>query len=144
MCCWNLLDGLPESFKCVVGMILKGLFFFCGKLENYLAIYLKLPGFLPDFFQEESPAKEYFEKVYAEFENINQKKDLIIDFRNCPGGVTVFPLLLLYSLYAGTESVVPGKIYDARQLESKIIYKSSESIETRSPPISLHHFFSSL
>lgn len=97
---------------------------------NKKSVYLRLPGFLPDFFQEESPAKEYFEKVYAEFENIKQKKYLIIDFRNCPGGVTDFPLLLLYSLYAGTESVVPSKIYDARQLESKIIYKSSESIET--------------
>lgn len=97
---------------------------------NKNSIYLNLPFFLPDFFQEKSTAKEYFEKVYAEFKKIKQKKYLIIDLRNCPGGTTDFPLLLLYSLYAGAESVVPSEIYNARQLESEIIYKSSKSIET--------------
>lgn len=97
---------------------------------NKNSVYLNLPGFLPDFFQEESAAKEYFEKVYAEFKKIKQKKYLIIDLRNCPGGTTDFPLLLLYCLYAGAESVVPSEIYNARRLESEIIYKSSKSIET--------------
>lgn len=97
---------------------------------NKNSVCLNLQGFLPDFFQEESAAKEYFEKVYAEFKKIKQKKYLIIDLRDCPGGTTDFPLLLLYSLYAGAESVVPSEIYNARQLESEIICKFSKSIET--------------
>lgn len=97
---------------------------------NKNSVYLNLPDFLPDFFQEKSATKEYFEKVYAEFKKIKQKKYLIIDLRNCPGGTTDFPLLLLYSLYAEAKSVVPSEIYDARQLEAEIIYKTSKTIET--------------
>ena len=39
--------------------------------SNY--IYLNLPIFLPEFFSENLMAKEYFEKVYAEFKNIQKK-----------------------------------------------------------------------
>lgn len=97
---------------------------------NKNSIYLNVPAFLPDFFSEDFEAKEYFEKVYAEYKNIKRKKYLIMDVRNCPGGATDYPLLLLYSLYTGAESVVPSGIYDAWQLESEIMYKASKSIET--------------
>lgn len=97
---------------------------------NSNSIYLNLSIFLPEFFSENLMAKEYFEKVYAEFKNIQKKKYLIIDLRNCPGGVTDYPLLLLYSLYMGTELVIPSKIYDAWHLESETIYRTSKSIET--------------
>lgn len=93
---------------------------------NKNSIYLRLPAFLPDFFSEDFEAKRYFEKVYAEFKNSKRKKYLIMDVRNCPGGVTDYPLLLLYSLYQGAEFVVPSRIYEARQL----MYKASKSIET--------------
>lgn len=40
---------------------------------NSNSIYLNLPIFLPEFFSENLMAKEYFEKVYAEFKNIQKK-----------------------------------------------------------------------
>lgn len=97
---------------------------------NSNSVYLSLPNFLPEFFSENPTAKEYFEKVYAELKNIKKKKYLIIDLRNCPGGTTDYPLLLLYSLYEGTESVIPSEIYDIQQLESEMMLRVSESIET--------------
>lgn len=97
---------------------------------NKNSVYLNLSGFLPDYFSESSITKEYFERVYAELNNISETKYLIIDFRNCPGGLTDYPLLLLYSLYKGNEVVIPSEIYDAKKLESELIYRSYKSIET--------------
>lgn len=99
-------------------------------IKNKNSIYLRLPNFLPDFFSEESITREYFERVYAKLDYIRKTKYLIIDFRNCPGGLTDYPLLLLYSLYKGNEVVIPSEIYDAKKLESELIYRSYKSIET--------------
>lgn len=97
---------------------------------NKNSVYMNLPGFLPDYFPENTSTKDFFQKVYSEFKIIKNKKYLIIDFRNCPGGLTDYPLLLLYSLYEGEDVIIPSKIFDARQLQSEIIYKKSKFIET--------------
>ncbi len=97
---------------------------------NKNSVYLSMPGFLPNYFPENTSTKDFFQKVYSEFKIIKNKKYLIIDLRNCPGGLTDYPLLLLYSLYEGRDVVIPSEIFDARQLESEIIYKNSKFIET--------------
>lgn len=97
---------------------------------NKNSVYMNLPGFLPDYFPENTSTKDFFQKVYSEFKIIKNKKYLIIDFRNCPGGSTDYPLLLLYSLYEGRDVIIPSEIFDARQLQSEIIYKNSKFIET--------------
>lgn len=97
---------------------------------NKNSVYMNLPGFLPDYFPENTSTKDFFQKVYSEFKIIKNKKYLIIDFRNCPGGLTDYPLLLLYSLYEGRDVIISSKIFDARQLQSEIIYKNSKFIET--------------
>ena len=97
---------------------------------NKHSVYMNLPEFLPDYFSENTSTKDFFQKVYSEFKIIKNKKYLIIDFRNCPGGLTDYPLLLLYSLYEGRDVIIPSEIFDARQLQSEIIYKNSKFIET--------------
>lgn len=97
---------------------------------NKHSVYMNLPGFLPDYFQENTSTKDFFQKVYSNFKVIQNKNYLIIDLRNCPGGLTDYPLLLLYSLYEGGDVIIPSKIFDARQLGAEIIYKRTRFIET--------------
>ena len=97
---------------------------------NKNSVYLSMPGFLPDYFSEKTSTKDFFQKVYSNFKVIQNKNYLIIDLRNCPGGLTDYPLLLLYSLYEGGDVIIPSKIFDARQLGAEIIYKRTRFIET--------------
>ena len=97
---------------------------------NKNSVYMNLPRFLPDYFPENTSTKDFFQKVYSHFKVIQNKNYLIIDLRNCPGGLTDYPLLLLYSLYEGGDVIIPSKIFDARQLQAEIIYKRTRFIET--------------
>ena len=97
---------------------------------NKNSVYMNLPRFLPDYFPENTSTKDFFQKVYSHFKVIQNKNYLIIDLRNCPGGLTDYPLLLLYSLYEGEDVIIPSKIFDARQLQAEIIYKRTRFIET--------------
>lgn len=97
---------------------------------NKNSVYLSMPGLLPDYFMEKSFTKEFFKNVYTELNIIKEKKYLIIDLRNCPGGVTDYPVMLLYSLYEGRQSVIPSDIYDVREFVYETIFSRIKSVKT--------------
>lgn len=108
-------SGFPNDFKTIT---------------NKGSVYLSMPGVLPDYFVEKSSVKEFFKNVYAELNNIRGKKYLIIDLRNCPGGFTDYPAILLYSLYEGRQSVIPSDIYDVREFVYETIFSKIKSVKT--------------
>ena len=97
---------------------------------NKNSVYLSMPGFLPDFLSKKTSINDYFQTVFTELKNIKKKKFLIIDLRNCPGGLADYPLLILYSLYENRDFVKPSDIYEARELLSEFIFRFSKSVKT--------------
>lgn len=98
--------------------------------ETSKSIYLSLPIFLPDYFAMKTENSKFFEEVLSKYKTIKNKKNIIIDLRNCEGGLNDYPLLLLYSLYKGENKIIPSNIYSARNLQSELLYNNTKSIKT--------------
>ena len=73
---------------------------------------------------------KFFEEVLLKYKTIKNKKNIIIDLRNCEGGLSDYPLLLLYSLYKGENKIIPSNIHSARNLQSELLYNNTKSIKT--------------